>query len=105
MYEYGVHLPVRVIDGDTVAVTVDLGFKISFNIIIRLANIDTPELSEPQGPRFKKLVENWFASATPDNIKLVTYKDRTEIYGRYLGDFFVNDNSLVEYLLLIMEKS
>ncbi len=43
MYEYNVSLT-RVIDGDTVAVTVDLGFTVSIAIEFRLLGINAPEL-------------------------------------------------------------
>lgn len=43
MYEYNVTLT-RVIDGDTVAVTVDLGFSVSVAIEFRLLGINAPEL-------------------------------------------------------------
>ena len=43
MYEYRVKQVLRVVDGDTIDVDIDLGFDISFTSRVRLAGIDTPE--------------------------------------------------------------
>ena len=43
MYEYKVKEIVRVVDGDTVDVFLDLGFNITVKKRIRLYGIDTPE--------------------------------------------------------------
>ena len=42
MYEYRAIIR-RVVDGDTVDITLDLGFDILYNNRIRLLGIDTPE--------------------------------------------------------------
>ena len=46
MYEYKATVE-NVVDGDTVDVAVDLGFKVSTRQRVRLARIDTPERSQP----------------------------------------------------------
>ena len=43
MYEYYVHSLDKVVDGDTIDVTIDLGFDIKYSSRVRLAGIDTPE--------------------------------------------------------------
>ena len=43
MYEYRVKKVLKVVDGDTIDVDIDLGFDISFTSRVRLAGIDTPE--------------------------------------------------------------
>ena len=43
MYEYRVKQVLKVVDGDTIDVIIDLGFDISFTSRVRLAGIDTPE--------------------------------------------------------------
>ena len=42
MYEYGCTVE-RVVDGDTIDVTLDLGFSVSYSSRVRLYGIDTPE--------------------------------------------------------------
>ena len=43
MYEYRVKQVLKVVDGDTIDVVIDLGFDISYTSRVRLAGIDTPE--------------------------------------------------------------
>ena len=43
MYEYRIHEVNRVIDGDTIDVTIDLGFDIFHQTRVRLYGINTPE--------------------------------------------------------------
>ena len=43
MYEYKVKEVVKVVDGDTIDVVIDLGFDLSKKERVRLAGIDTPE--------------------------------------------------------------
>lgn len=46
MYEYEVSL-VRIIDGDTIEVEVDLGFRITHRMHVRLYGFNTPERGQP----------------------------------------------------------
>ena len=43
MYEYAIKEVVKVVDGDTIDVVIDLGFDLTKKERIRLAGIDTPE--------------------------------------------------------------
>jgi endonuclease YncB( thermonuclease family) len=59
MYEYMAKVT-RVIDGDTIEVEIDLGFKIKHTTILRLSGINAPELRTPEGvaaKRYLALVE------------------------------------------------
>ncbi|MCA1572472.1 MAG: thermonuclease family protein [Chloroflexi bacterium] len=81
MYEYSARL-IRVIDGDTVHLDVDLGFDVKRRDSFRLYGIDTPELPTPEGKAAAaRLVE--LLAAGP--IILRTVKDKREKFGRYLG--------------------
>lgn len=40
---------IRMVDGDTYVLRVDLGFNVSYTAHIRLADLDTPEQSTPEG--------------------------------------------------------
>lgn len=48
----------NVVDGDTLDVEVDLGFKIATKQRIRLAHVDTPERNQGNYAAAKKLVED-----------------------------------------------
>lgn len=95
MYEYRVKQVLRVVDGDTIDVDIDLGFDISFTSRVRLAGIDTPE-SRTTDKREKVLgleVKQRLKEILSKSSSLVirTEKpDSTEKYGRILGWLFID---------------
>jgi len=95
MYEYRVKKVLKVVDGDTIDVDIDLGFDISFTSRVRLAGIDTPEsrttdkdekvLGLEVKDRLKHLV------STANTVVIRTEKpDSSEKYGRILGWLFLD---------------
>ena len=95
MFEYGCKI-VKVIDGDTVDVDIDLGFGIWIHKErIRLWGIDTPEsrtrdLEEKKyGLLAKQMIEKWLPVNSIQT--LVTVKDKTGKFGRVLGQFKIDD--------------
>lgn len=80
-YAYAATL-VRVIDGDTVVLTVDLGFRLTATMPFRLLGINTPEMSEPAGKVSRQWVLDWFAAHPV--FRVDTAKD-PEKYGRWLA--------------------
>jgi micrococcal nuclease len=98
MYEYRVKQVLRVVDGDTIDVDLDLGFNISYTQRVRLAGIDTPEsrttdkAEKALGLEVKKYLGDLLKSAT--QIVIRTEKpDSTEKYGRILGWVFLDGSS------------
>ena len=96
MYEYRCKI-IRVVDGDTVDVDIDLGFGVWMHKErIRLHGIDTPE------SRTRDLAEKQYGLIAKEQIKsfmpvgsmqtLVTVKDKTGKFGRILGKFLIHDN-------------
>lgn len=83
MYEYLAHL-VKVVDADTLHVTVDCGFDVHLGMTLRLYGVDAPETSTEEGKKAKTFAEDWFRRFGPDFF-LSTVKDKKEKYGRYLG--------------------
>ena len=99
MYEYRVKKVLKVVDGDTIDVDIDLGFDISYTQRVRLAGIDTPESRTTDKKekalwlevkdRLKKAID----AAT--NVVIKTEKpDSSEKYGRILGWVFLDDNKV-----------
>ena len=98
MYEYRATI-VKIIDGDTVDVDIDLGFNVVLrDERVRIAGIDTPE------SRTRDLEEKKFGLAAKERVKELLGKTRvlkTQInksgedmkgkFGRILGDFNVYD--------------
>jgi micrococcal nuclease len=95
MYEYRVKQVLKVVDGDTIDVIIDLGFDVSFTSRVRLAGIDTPE-SRTTDAREKilgKEVKDYLTKALEGATDIVirTEKvDSSEKYGRILGWLFIN---------------
>lgn len=81
IYDYACQL-VRVTDGDTVVVDIDLGFRMRAIMPIRLLGIDTAEMSTVKGKATRQWVIEWF-EAHPA-LRVMTLKD-PEKYGRWLG--------------------
>jgi len=99
MYEYKAELG-RVVDGDTLDVIIDIGFKITTNQRIRLAHIDAPETwrvkhtSEEykKGMEAKRYVEKRLAD-NQNKMKIGTYKAPGK-YGRYIGVIWLEDSDI-----------
>jgi micrococcal nuclease len=95
MYEYRVKKVLKIVDGDTIDVDIDLGFSISYTQRVRLAGIDTPEsrtrdvAEKALGLESKKKLGEMLSGAK--DIVIRTEKpDSTEKYGRILGWLFVD---------------
>jgi micrococcal nuclease len=91
MYEYSAKL-IKVVDGDTLDLEVDLGFDVNVKMRFRLAGIDTPELKSKDATErltaleAKQFVQDFLANKP---LKVLTSKDKQEKYGRYLATVFV----------------
>jgi len=99
MFEYKAKV-VRVIDGDTIEVMIDLGFYLSIREKVRLANINayeiklgktTTQADKDKGLEAKAFLENMLAD---QEITLKTVKIRGK-YGRFIANVFVDDNGMV----------
>jgi micrococcal nuclease len=89
LFEYKAKL-IRVIDGDTMVMSVDLGFYIQQEMRLRLARVDTPELRgehKERGMKAKKFVQEQLENQI---IAIRTYK--VEKWGRFLADVYYNDS-------------
>lgn len=85
MYQYKATI-IKVIDGDTVDVVMDLGLDVHIKTRIRLAYIDAPEMNTDAGKAARlRLIELLPPGA---EVIVTTKKDRREKYGRYLGDIY-----------------
>lgn len=92
-YEYKANVK-RVIDGDTLECNVDLGFKITIDERFRLAKIDCPELSTPEGKEVKAKVIQMLEGK---DVHLIV--ERKDNYGRWLATVLQDNVNINEYLL------
>lgn len=86
----------KVVDGDTVDLSIDLGFDIWHRARVRLMGIDTPE----KWFNYGKVVKQYVADMVEFKpVQISTYK--ADKYGRYLVDIFVDgvDGSLNNHLV------
>jgi len=103
MYEYKCKM-VKVVDGDTVDVDIDLGFGVWMrDQRIRLYGIDTPEsrTSDDQekvyGLAAKDFVVKW---TNAGDLSLKTFKDDRGKFGRILGEIWYGEKHNVNQLLV-----
>ena len=75
---------VRVVDGDTVDVVVDLGFGVHKSERVRLADVDTPERGDPLWGEATQYTRAWLETHSADGLTLRSTKPRDK-YGRYLA--------------------
>ena len=91
MYEYKATM-VKIVDGDTVDVSIDLGFDIQYNSRVRLYGINTPESrtrdleEKKKGLAAKARVEELVPIGS--SVILSTQKDGNGKFGRILGMIF-----------------
>lgn len=88
---------IRVIDGDTLDVLIDVGFRMSATMPLRLAHIDAPERFTAPGKDATAFVTVQLASVK-NAVVVRTYKP-TDKYGRYLADVFIGEDSLADLLV------
>lgn len=82
------------VDGDTVRVDVDLGFRLTLRQTVRLAGINAAELTAPGGPSARSWLAGWLvdahtvARANTDWPLIVTtrkHDGQGDKYGRWLA--------------------
>jgi len=105
MYTYKAKLK-RLVDGDTCYLSIDVGFKITKTIDVRLRGINCPEVrgrEKVYGKQVTQYVYSIFEKHS-GNCEIKTYKKGK--YGRYVADIYFREKEI--YLkplkLLIVQK-
>jgi len=101
-YKYKAHL-LRVIDGDTFDVTIDLGFRITTFQRLRLVGVNTPEtrgVERPEGLRVKDYVKNLIEGK---ELTIETFKVGN--YGRYICEVYLNDEEKLSQHLIMQNMA
>lgn len=100
MYDYKIKNVIKVVDGDTIDVDIDLGMNtIKANERIRLAGIDTPEsrtndkFEKSLGIESKEYLKSKLKEAKKIIIK-TELPDSTEKYGRMLGWLYLDEDTV-----------
>ena len=96
---------VKVVDGDTIDVLVDMGFSIFHKTRLRLARVDTPELNSSDSAEREeaKIAKQWVIDycLNKDIFFETTGKGK---YGRYLAEIFTVDNTEKSINDLLLEN-
>lgn len=80
------HSPTGVVDGDSMQITIDMGIYEYRYKEMRVANINSPELSTAAGKVAKQWAIDWFASKVGGgNFIIHTHLDPSDKYGRVLA--------------------
>ena len=97
-FSYRIHKVLKVVDGDTIDVILDMGFDILYKQRVRLFGIDTPEsrtrdkIEKKYGLLSKKFLQDHLKKG---KIVIKTHKDsETGKFGRILGDIWVDGKSV-----------
>ena len=99
MFEYQCKV-VKVVDGDTVDVDIDLGFDVVLrDQRIRLYGIDTPEsrTRDKEEKKYGLYAKNYLKNALGKKGIIRTKKDGRGRFGRILGEFMIYDGETDSY--------
>jgi micrococcal nuclease len=102
LYNYKAKV-LKIIDGDTIDVVIDLGFNLSITQTVRFSEIDTPELHKTKNPLEKTagiIVKQFLENVILNKeifVKTIKYDDK---YGRYLAEVFTDSGIHINSLLL-----
>lgn len=106
MYQYRAKI-LKVLDGDTVEIDLDLGFNIVLaNQKVRLAGIDTPESrtanleEKPRGLLSKKKLQEKLPVGSYAKIETLRPDSNDDKFGRILGVFITEDGTRVNQWLI-----
>jgi endonuclease YncB( thermonuclease family) len=83
----------RVVDGDTLLVRLDLGFDVLIGQRIRLAEVDAPPLNEDGGEEAYAYVRDQMAKSK----KIVIRTSKEDVHGRFVGHVFYSLDERMEW--------
>lgn len=98
MYTYKAKV-IRVVDGDTMDLLIDIGFDVHIKERVRLYGIDTPETrtkdleEKKRGLAAKEYVKDAI-KACKGEVEIVTHKEKKGKFGRYLVEVWVGESTL-----------
>ena len=106
MYTYFVKSVDRVVDGDTIDISIDLGFDLTKKERVRLAGIDTPEKrtknqkEKEMGYQATEFLKMHLMEAT----KLTVRTEKDGKFGRMLGWLYKTDEDTTSINQIMIDK-
>lgn len=92
-YRYRASL-IRVIDGDTYVLDVDLGFTVHAHVTVRLRGLDTPERHTPAGQRAAAAARDYLIGQP---ILVESHKGQ-QTFARWVADLYVPAGAVADLL-------
>lgn len=86
---------VKIVDGDTVDITLDLGFEVYKRVRCRLDRIDAPETNTEQG----KVAKAFLVNELPINTDVKIASKAYDKYGRSIAEIYKGDVSINQLML------
>ena len=96
MYTYFVKSVDRVVDGDTIDISIDLGFDLTKKERVRLAGIDTPE-TRTKNPKEKEMgyqATEFLEMHLMEATKLIVKTEKDGKFGRMLGWLYKSEKDV-----------
>ena len=88
----------KVYDADTITVDLDMGMRVwQKGVSVRLAGVNAPELSTPEG----KVARDAVLEAMPVGTRVRVLSHRFEKYGRLLGTITLDDGVILNLWLVL----
>ena len=98
MYEYKAKV-IKVYDGDTITVLVDLGFKITITETIGFYGLNTPEVRGVERPEGLIARDRLRERILDKDVTIKTKKDKKGKYGRYIAEIVLEEENINEWLI------
>ena len=93
---------VEVYDGDTVTARVDLGFRVSVMVRVRLSRINAPEVRGAERERGLRSRDWLRERLIGEKVILRTEKDKQEKFGRWLGEIWDDEGECINDTLVLL---
>ena len=106
MYTYFVKSVDRVVDGDTIDISIDLGFDLTKKERVRLAGIDTPE-KRTKNPKEKEMgyqATEFLEMHLMEASKLTVKTEKEGKFGRMLGWLYKSENDTTSINQIMIDK-
>lgn len=86
---------VRVLDGDTFELRIDLGYRVYGRFMVRVKDLNTPELPTDEGYAAMKKATDILNAAKAITVR--SYKDRMT-FARWVADVYVDGQNFAELM-------
>tara|TARA_Y100001937_G_scaffold44540_1_gene62678 strand:+ start:396 stop:800 length:405 start_codon:yes stop_codon:yes gene_type:complete len=106
MYTYFVKSVDRVVDGDTIDISIDLGFDLTKRERVRLAGIDTPE-KRTKNPKEKEMgyqATEFLEMHLMEATKLTVKTEKEGKFGRMLGWLYKSETDTMSINQIMIDK-